>query len=282
MSEDYPPEGTQSKTGWLNKISNFLSDENEIENLDQLRQTIEFASNHQVIKKDTADMIDGVLDISLTQVADVMVPRGQMVVLKENWTVERVIELIMETGHSRYPVISEDYEQVIGIIIAKDLLPYVSRRQFDIKIQDIMRKTEVVPESKRLDSLLRDFRLNRQHMAVVIDEYGNLSGLVTIEDILEEIVGEIDDEHDEVEDAPIRKQSEGQYIVNALTMIEDFNDFFQTDISDEDVDTIGGFLLLSLGRMPQVGEQLEFSGLSFRILKADQRRIISLLVKTKV
>lgn len=277
MNEEQPPSG--NKSSWLDKLSNLLNDENVIEDIGELHEAIEIARSGGIIKDDTAEMIRGVLDMSLSQVGDVMVPRCHMEVIEEHASIESIIELIKESGHSRYPVISEDYEQVVGMLIVKDLLPFVLRGNLNVSIQEVMRKIAIVPESKRLDSLLRDFRLNRQHMAVVIDEYGNLSGLITIEDILEEIVGEIDDEHDEIEVAPIRPLGNGQFVVNALTTIEDFNDYFSTDISDDDVDTIGGYVTMSLGRLPEVGETVHIKRLQFKILKADQRRIISLNVQ---
>lgn len=229
------------------------------------------------------DMLAGVFEVAETQVRDVMVPRSQMVVIERDQELGEMLDVIVESGHSRFPVIGEDRDEVLGVLLAKDLLKYyrdTSGGEFGIA--GYIRPLAVIPESKRLNALLKEFRDSRSHMAIVVDEYGGVSGLLTIEDVIEEIVGEIDDEHDQSEDAFIQpdKDRSGKpcFTVRALTRIEDFNDYFGCDLDDELYDTVGGLVMHELGRLPRRGERLKFGGFDFLVTRADRRRIDSLQV----
>ncbi len=223
-------------------------------------------------------MLSGVLEVSETQVRDVMVPRSQMVVIDAEQSLEEMLEVIVDSGHSRFPVIGEDRDEVLGVLLAKDLLRYLGNVNVeDVPVRRLLRTASVIPESKRLNALLKEFRASHNHMAIVVDEYGGVAGLLTIEDVLEEIVGEIDDEHDPEEAEFIRPDGEKDglptYAVRALTRIEDFNEYFESELSDEDYDTIGGLVMHQLGRLPRRGEKLDFDGFRFAVVKADKRRI---------
>ena len=229
-------------------------------------------------------MLAGVLEVSETQARDVMVPRSQMVVIDIDHQFDDVIELIIESGHSRFPVIGEDRDEILGILLAKDLLrQFGNQAAKDLTIQKLLRPAALIPESKRLNALLREFRASHNHMAIVVDEYGGVAGLLTIEDVLEEIVGEIDDEHDHKEVEFIRPDGDRNgkpcFAVRALTRIEDFNEFFECELNDEEYDTIGGLVMHELGRMPGRGETVEFGGFEFAVIKADERRIDALQVQ---
>jgi len=213
-------------------------------------------------------MMEGALEVSETQVRDAMIPRSQMVVVQNDSRLDEFLPWIVESGHSRFPVIGEDKDEVIGILLAKDLLPHLASgaESFDL-----------IPESKRLNMLLRDFRASRNHMAIVVDEYGGVSGLITIEDVLEEIVGEIDDEYDEEEEALILPIGDNRYQVQALTPIDDLNDMFDSDLSDDDYGTVGGLLLAEFGRVPEYDDVVVLvDRFEFRVTRADNRRIITL------
>lgn len=230
------------------------------------------------------NMIEGVLEVSETQVRDVMIPRSHMVVLEPDQSLDELLGIIIESGHSRFPVIGEDRDEVLGILLAKDLLRYYQEQSAEtFDIHNFIRPASVIPESKRLNALLKEFRTSRNHMAIVADEYGGVAGLLTIEDVLEEIVGDIDDEHDieelEFIQSDGERDGEVSYTVLALTRIEDFNEYFDCELSDEEFDTIGGLVLHELGRLPRRGEQLEYGGFRFRVSKADRRRIDSLQVQ---
>ncbi len=233
---------------------------------------------------DEKSMLSGVLEVAETQVRDVMVPRSQMVVIDIEQSLDEMLETIVESGHSRFPVIGEDRDEVLGVLLAKDLLRYLGKVNVEeFPVRRLLRPTAVIPESKRLNALLKEFRDSHNHMAIVVDEYGGVSGLLTIEDVLEEIVGEIDDEHDQEEADFIRPDGErnGQpsYAVRALTRVEDFNEYFECEFSDEDYDTIGGLVMHELGRLPRRGEKLSVGGFNFSVVKADKRRIDSLQVQ---
>ncbi len=230
------------------------------------------------------DMLEGVLEVAQTQVRDVMIPRSQIVVIEIDEPFNDILEVIIDSGHSRFPVIGEDRDEVLGILLAKDLLRYFgSDRAQDIPLRKLLRPTVVIPESKRLNALLREFRTSRNHMAIVVDEYGGVAGLLTIEDVLEEIVGEIDDEHDAAELEFIRPEGERNgkpnFAVRALTRVDDFNEFFECHLADDEYDTVGGLVMHELGRLPRRGERLEFGGFVFTIIKADRRRIDTLQVQ---
>ena len=236
------------------------------------------------IDPEEQDMLTGVLEVAETQVRDVMIPRSQMVVLEQDQSLSEMLDVVVESGHSRFPVIGEDRDEVLGVLLAKDLLQHFRDSSGnDVAIEDLVREVAVIPESKRLNALLREFRGSRRHMAIVVDEYGGVSGLLTIEDVLEEIVGEIDDEHDQAEDEFILEDSEHNgrpcYSVRALTRIEDFNDYFKCELDDEVYDTVGGLVMHELGRLPRRGESINFAGFDFVVIKADRRRIDTLQVQ---
>jgi magnesium and cobalt transporter len=225
-----------------------------------------------------------VLEVSETQAREVMVPRSQMVVIDIDQDFEEILAVIIQSGHSRFPVIGEDRDEILGVLLAKDLLRYIrSEDAEDVPLRKLLRPASVIPESKRLNALLKEFRASHNHMAIVVDEYGGVAGLLTIEDVLEEIVGEIDDEHDREELAFIRpdgdKSGKPSFAVRALTRIEDFNEYFECELDDEEYDTIGGLVLHELGRLPRRGESLEFGGFNYKVVNADKRRIDSLQVQ---
>jgi len=229
-------------------------------------------------------MLTGVLEVSETQVRDVMIPRSQMVVIDDELPFDEILKVIIDSGHSRFPVIGEDRDEVIGILLAKDLLRYFGANARDgVPIRKLLRPAVLIPESKRLNALLREFRDSHNHMAIVVDEYGGVSGLLTIEDVLEEIVGEIDDEHDQEEAEFIRpdgdRNGKPSFAVRALTRIEDFNEYFGCELDDEEYDTVGGLVMHELGRLPRRGEKVQFGGFEFAVIKADKRRIDALQVQ---
>ncbi len=236
------------------------------------------------LEADELSMLSGVLEVSETQVRDVMVPRSQMVVISIDQDFDEMLSVIVESGHSRFPVMGEERDEVLGILLAKDLLRYFGSEQArGIPLRKLLRPASVIPESKRLNALLKEFRDSHNHMAIVVDEYGGIAGLLTIEDVIEEIVGEIDDEHDPEEAEFIRPEGDRNgrpsYAVRALTRIDDFNEFFDSDLSDEDYDTVGGLVMHELGRLPRHGEHVEFGGFVFAVVKADRRRIDALQVQ---
>ena len=237
-----------------------------------------------VFNPEEQDMLAGVLEVSETHVRDVMIPRSQMVILEDDQGIDEMLDTVVESGHSRFPVIGEDRDEVKGVLLAKDLLRHfrdASGGEWDVN--RYLRDVAVIPESKRLNSLLKEFRDSRSHMAIVVDEYGGVSGLVTIEDVVEEIVGEIDDEHDQEEAEFIQKDVERNgrpcFQVRALTRIEDFNDYFECELDDQVYDTVGGLVMHELGRLPRRGESLHFEGFDFVVTKADRRRIDTLQVQ---
>lgn len=236
------------------------------------------------IDAEEKSMLTGVLEVSETKVREVMVPRSQMVVIDIEQDFDEILDVIIQSGHSRFPVIGEDRDEVLGVLLAKDLLRYFgSEDADDVPLLKILRPVSVIPESKRLNALLKEFRDSHNHMAIVVDEYGGVAGLLTIEDVLEEIVGEIDDEHDHEEAAFIRPDGDQNgrpsFAVRALTRVEDFNEFFECALEDEEYDTIGGLVMHELGRLPRRGEKVEFGGFEFAIVTADKRRIDTLQVQ---
>ncbi|HRX71523.1 MAG TPA: transporter associated domain-containing protein, partial [Candidatus Competibacteraceae bacterium] len=240
---------------------------------DALMGMLRDAQQRELLDIDALTMMEGVIKVSELQVRDVMIPRAQMVILENDWSLERLIAEIVESGHSRLPVIDENKDNIIGILIVKDLLAHAFDRREDFNLNALLRPAKFIPESKRLNTLLKEFRGNRLHMAIVVDEYGGVAGLVTIEDVLEEIVGEIDDEHDiEEEGAFIRPQGEA-FVVKALTPVEDFNKYFHAQLSDERADTVGGLVMTELGRLPKGGESVDLDRFHFQVLRADNRRI---------
>lgn len=278
MDADKPPSSSgATKTGLWRRLSQALSGASL--SRDELKSQILEAREDPSFDREEQAMLEGVLDVSETQVREVMVPRSQMVCLEHDQSFEDMLETIIESGHSRFPVLGSERDEVLGVLLAKDLLRFVGAT--DDGPRDItrwLRSVALIPESKRLNALLRDFRSSRSHMAVVVDEYGGIAGLATIEDVLEEIVGEIDDEHDVEEDESIREdgvQSDGglQHTVRALTRIDDFNDYFGTDFEDSDYDTVGGLVIHELGRVPRRGDSVEFGDFTFVVARADKRRV---------
>lgn len=273
MVDDNHRRSKRKLTLWLNQL--FSS---EPQNRDELITLIREAQENQLIDPDTLDMIEGVMDIAEQRVRDIMIPRTQIVPIKLNYTLTECLNIIFEYGHSRYPVISDDRDHIEGILLAKDLLIFMQQGNESFDLKKILRPAVIVPEGKRVDHMLKEFRMQRYHMAIAIDEFGGVSGLVTIEDILELIVGDIEDEYDEIEDRNIRKLSPSVFTVKALTTIEDFNEIFSTHFSNEDVDTIGGLVMQYFGRLPVKGETVTIEGYQFKVALADKRRIIQLHV----
>jgi len=250
----------------------------EPEDREQLVDLLHSAYEHNLLDADALSMMEGVLQVSERQVREIMIPRAQMDVIDISEPTEKFIPFMIDTAHSRFPVVDGDKDNIIGILLAKDLLRYYAGEEFDVR--DMLRPVVFVPESKRLNVLLRDFRSNRNHIALVVDEYGGVSGIVTIEDVLEQIVGDIEDEYDFDDDEDnIIAESSGQYRVKADTEIEDFNETLGTEYSDEEYDTVGGLVLKAAGKLPKRGDCFDIGPLTFTVLRADSRRLYSLLVK---
>jgi len=278
MSEGQPPSRLSPQKSWIEKISHFLS--GEPQDMDDLIEILREARENQLLETDALSMIEGVLQVSQMRVRDIMIPRIQMIVVPQEAELEAILPLVVEFGHSRFPVIEDDRSQVVGVLLAKDLLAKVLENK-SLTVQQIMRPACVVPESKRLNILLKELRTKGNHMAIVVDEYGQAAGLVTIEDVLEQIVGEIEDEHDEHEDEHyIFQRKENEYIIKALTPIEVFDEYFSTHLTTDEYDTVGGFIVSQLEHMPQKGERLSVDNLRFEILRADNRRVH--LIKLKL
>lgn len=267
MSDD------RRKNTWIDRFASLFSGEDD--HLTQLADLVKAAREQNLIDADALFMIEGVLGVSEMRVRDAMIPRGQMVCVNESDSLEEALNLMLEASHSRYPVVSAEDNEVKGIVLAKDVLKAFVSKQLNSKqdLEMLYRTPVVVPESKRLNVLLREFRSSRNHMAVVVDEYGELAGLITIEDVLEEIVGEIADEHDEEETDNIHKHIHGGYAVEAITPVEEFNSFFKVDIENGLVETMGGVVTQSLGRIPAEGEKFDLFEFQFEVTKADERRI---------
>jgi magnesium and cobalt transporter len=269
-------EPSSSRPSLLERLSAFLT--REPEDRDELLHLLHSAHDRNMFDADALAIIEGALQVSDMQVRDVMVPRAQMDVVNLDDSVEDITRFVIHAAHSRFPVIGEGKDDVLGILLAKDLLRVFAGESFNLR--EMLRPAVFVPESKRLNVLLRDFRVSHNHMAIVVDEYGGVAGLVTIEDVLEQIVGDIEDEYDFDETADnIRGDQAGRYRVKAATEIEDFNEAFSTTFSDAEYDTVGGLLIRELGRLPKRNEVIELEGLRFQVLRADSRRIHSLLVE---
>ncbi|WOY03417.1 CNNM family magnesium/cobalt transport protein CorC [Dickeya fangzhongdai] len=277
MSDDHSPNSDtpSPKKGFFSLFLNQIF-HGESKDHDDLLALIR---DSEQIDPEIRDMLEGVMDIAEQRVRDIMIPRSQMITLKHNQTLEECLDVIIESAHSRFPVISEDKDHIEGILMAKDLLPFMRSNSEPFSMDKVLRPAVVVPESKRVDRMLNEFRSLRYHMAIVIDEFGGVSGLVTIEDILELIVGEIEDEYDDEEDRDIRQLNRQTYTVRALTPIEDFNETFSTRFSDEEVDTIGGLVMQSFGHLPARGETIDIDGYLFKVAMADSRRIIQVHVR---
>jgi len=261
---------------WLRKIGQTLGEPHDREDLVAILRT---AGERGVVDDDACTMLEGVLEVADLQVRDIMVPRGQMISVRRDDPPARILPTVVESGHSRFPVMDEDKDDIIGILLAKDLLRmYAAGAKDRFDIREYMRPAVFVPESKRLNVLLKEFRRNRNHMAIVVDEYGGVAGLVTIEDVIEQIVGEIDDEYDIEDDFNIRREAERQYSVRGVTRIDEFNEYFGTTLPDEEFDTVAGLVMKQLGRLPRRGESVTIDGFEFRVTRADRRRIDALRV----
>lgn len=268
-----------SRRPWLEKLGRFFSDEPK--NREDLDAFLALAQAQDLIDRDAMLMIQGVLGVSESRVRDVMIPKVQMVCVDEADELSQILDTMLASSHSRYPVLSADTDEVIGILLAKDVLKAVVKSHLTDKAQlrELYRSPVMVSESKRLNVLLREFKNSRNHMALVVDEYGEVAGLVTIEDVLEQIVGDIEDEHDENEDN-IQKHISGGYAVEAITPLADFNAAFETHIEDDTLETIGGVVNKTLGRIPEEGERFDMPPIRLTVLKADQRRVESFLVES--
>jgi len=265
-----------AKPSLLERLSSLLL--REPEDRDQLVELLHHAFERKLLDAEALSMIEGVLQVSETQVRDVMIPRSQMDMIDVAESPAKFIPFVIETAHSRFPVFEDNRDNVIGVLLAKDLLRFYAEEEFSVR--DMLRPAVFVPEAKRLNVLLKEFRANRNHIAIVVDEYGGVSGLVTIEDVIEQIVGDIEDEYDfdETEDNILVDRS-GRYRVKAVTEIGDFNERFGTDFSDEDYDTVGGLVVGRFGRLPKRGESITIEGFNFQVLRADSRKVHSLLVE---
>jgi len=285
MSEDRSgrPSGANGKDdkngrSRIERLGHFL--QIDPKNRDELLSVLREAQDNQIIDLDALAMIEGVLQVSEMQVRDIMIPRAQMVVVQRDMSMQEVLPIVVDAAHSRYPVVGENRDEVIGILLAKDLLPYFqlgTQEKFNLK--EIMRPAGFIPESKRLNVLLKEFRASRNHIAIVVDEYGGVAGMVTIEDVLEQIVGEIEDEHDYEDDIYIMEHNAHHATVKAITPIDEFNEHFSAEFSDEEFDTIGGLIMSKLGHLPKRGERVYLGGFNFKVLRADGRRVHLIQVK---
>ena len=279
MNEDHPSPQPPTRS-WLERISQLVS--GEPRNIAELLEELRGAQANGLLSDDTLSMVEGAIEVADLTVADVMLPRAQIISLPADATLAEIVRRVIESGHSRFPVHGDDPDQMIGILLAKDLLKCFVDASAPCSIRALLRSAVLIPESKRLNILLKEFRLSRNHMALVIDEYGGLAGLVTIEDVLEEIVGEIDDEHDE--DDPARKkliqpEADGGFLVSALTPIADFNERLGSEFADDEFDTVGGMVTSEFGHLPEPGEETVLGGFQFRVTKADDRRVLQFAVR---
>ncbi|MRX27728.1 HlyC/CorC family transporter [Kangiella sp. HZ709] len=275
MNDDKPP-----SRSFFQKITHMF--QSEPQDRQDLVEVLRGAKDDELIKPDSLSMMEGVLQVAEMQVRDIMIPRSQMSVIHEDAQLNEILPMVIETKHSRYPVFGENRDDIEGIMLAKELLVYAAENSINLSesekqvfdIKDILRPAVIVPESKKLDVLLKEFRMNRNHMAIVVDEYGGVSGLVTIEDVLEQIVGEIEDEFDIDEDeGNIKIHDNGVFMVKAQTEIEDFNDELNADFSDEEFDTIGGLVVNQFGHMPDIEESITMGDFEFAVVNADERRV---------
>lgn len=265
------------KRSWLERLSHAFS--GEPQSREDLIEILRDARENGILSGDTLKMLEGALSVSEHQVSDIMVPRSQMVSLPISASFIDLMKMVVESGHSRFPVHGDDKDDILGILLAKDLLRGIVADGGPGSIRELLRPVVLIPESKRLNVLLKEFRQSRNHMAIVVDEHGGVAGIITIEDVLEQIVGEIDDEHDDADEAKmIAAQSDGQFLVDALTPIADFNDQFSADFLDDEYDTIGGFVTDAIGHLPEAGEELSVGRFHFRVGRADQRRVHSFVV----
>jgi magnesium and cobalt transporter len=269
MSED---RSSNEQKSWLSKLAQAFV--HEPKNRHELLEMLREAHQNKLLDSEALTIVEGAIQVADLQVRDIMVPRSQMISIKAAQTPREFLPAIIESAHSRYPVIGETVDDVIGVLLAKDLLPLtLTDADLPFNIKDLLRPATFVPESKRLNVLLREFRANHNHMAVVIDEYGGVAGLVTIEDVLEQIVGDIEDEHDVEEDSYIKPLPSGDYLVKALTPLENFNETFESAFPDSEFDTVGGLVMSAFGHLPKRNEVAEIGDYRFRVLNADSRRL---------
>jgi len=270
MSEERP--SSQSKS-WLDKLSTLFSDDPN--DRQDLKDILREAAERNVVDSETLSILEGALQVSDMQVRDIMVPRSQMVCIKAEESLQQFLPSIIESAHSRFPVLGEGQDEVLGVLLAKDLLPLIlNENRDDFNVKDVLRSAAFVPESKRLNILLKEFRATRNHMAIVADEFGGIAGIVTIEDVLEQIVGEIEDEHDQDDDDSFIKELDHNIrMVKALTPIEDFNEHFATKFDDKEFDTIAGIVIQHFGRVPECDEAITINNWRFKIINGNGRRI---------
>jgi len=276
MSED--PLSSPPPRSWFERITQALS--GEPQSREELIEELRHAQANGLMSNDTLSMVEGAIEVADLSVADVMVPRAQMVALAVDAPLPQILSAVIESGHSRFPVHGEDKDEILGILLAKDLLRcFAEGGSTDLRA--LLRPVTMIPESKRLNILLKEFRLSRNHMAIVVDEYGGVAGLVTIEDVLEQIVGDIDDEHDDDDDegTMIEAGPNGDFLVSALTPIAEFNERFDSEFSDEEFDTVGGMVTSEIGHLPEVGEDVTLGGFLFHVAKADARRVQQFAVR---
>jgi len=275
MSEDHP--STTAHRSWFDRLSQALS--GEPRNIEELLEELRQAQANGLLSNDTLSMVEGAIEVNDLTVADVMVPRGQVVSLAANAPFKDNLAIVIESGHSRFPVHGDEKDEILGILLAKDLLRCLAEGvTADIRL--LLRPVALIPASKKLNILLKEFRLSHNHMAIVVDEYGSVAGLITIEDVLEQIVGDIDDEHDD-DDGESRQVTEldGQWLVNALTPIAEFNERFGSNFLDEEFDTVGGMITAEFGHLPEAGEEVTLGGFDFHVSKADDRRVHQFTVR---
>ena len=275
MSEEQPSSSereNKAQRSWVERLGQAL--QGELKDREQLMVVLNEAQKNDVIDHEAFSMIDGALQVAEMQVRDIMIPRSQMIVLEMDSSEEKLMDTVVASAHSRFPVVADSKDEVVGILLAKDLLPHlIGNEGKKLSIRDVLRPAVFIPESKRLNILLKEFRSTRNHIAIVVDEYGGVAGMVTIEDVLEQIVGEIEDEHDFDEDSFIFEHAKNHATVKAITPIEDFNEHFETKFSDEEFDTIGGIVMNTLGHVPKRDESVVINSLEFKVLRSNNRRI---------
>ncbi|MGA0806810.1 MAG: HlyC/CorC family transporter [Pseudohongiellaceae bacterium] len=272
MNDENPDSSDGGHSSWIGRLREVFSD--SVEDREDLVAVLRRAQRNKIIDSEALSIIEGALQVADMQVRDIMIPRTQVVTVRADDPPEAFLPVVIAAQHSRFPVIGDNLDDVLGIMLAKDLLPLALDRDFrKFNIKDVIRPATFVPESKRLNVLLKEFRETRTHMAIVIDEYGDVAGLCTIEDVLEQIVGEIEDEHDIDDEIFIKPLDQSNFTVKALTPLDEFNEFFNTQFPEEEFDTIGGLLLSKFGRIPQREDHLRIGGLDFKILNADNRQV---------
>ena len=277
MSEDHP--STTPSKSWFGRLTQALT--GEPRNVEELLEELRHAHANGLLSNDTLSMVEGAIEVADLTVADVMIPRSQMVSVSLGASLQSIVATVIESGHSRFPVIGDGKDEILGILLAKDLLRCFIGGDGSSEISHLLRPVALIPDSKKLNILLKEFRLSHNHMAIVVDEYGGVAGLITIEDVLEQIVGEIDDEHDtdEGESKQIVAQADGRFLVNALTPIADFNERFESQFSDEEFDTVGGMVTSEFGHLPEPGEEVTLGGFQFHVTKSDDRRVHQFAVR---